>query len=63
MVRRLFNSFLVTLVYLVISNIGNLFFGISPRYSWTTTLWEALFFFIFVFLIQQFRKVFLLFSF
>ena len=56
MVRRLFNSFLVTLVYLVISNIGNLFFGISPRYSWTTTLWEALFFFIFVFLIQKFRK-------
>ncbi|WP_171004837.1 hypothetical protein [Enterococcus hulanensis] len=56
MMRRLLSSFLITLVYLLISNIGNLIFGISPRYSWTTTLWEALFFFVFVFLIQQFRK-------
>ncbi|OJG19505.1 hypothetical protein RU97_GL001076 [Enterococcus canis] len=35
---------------------GNWIFGISRNFSWTTTLWEALFFFIFIFLIQGFRK-------
>jgi len=33
-----------------------LVFGISRNFSWTTTLWESLFFFIFVYLFQQFRK-------
>ncbi|MFC4770548.1 hypothetical protein [Enterococcus hermanniensis] len=56
MLRRLLNALLATFIYLIVSNIGNLFFAITPRYSWTTTLWEALFFFIFIFLIQQFRK-------
>jgi hypothetical protein len=56
MAKRFVFSLIATVIYLVVSNIGNLFFGISRSFSWTTTLWEALFFFIFIFLIQQFRK-------
>lgn len=56
MMKRLFHAAICTLVYLFISNIGNFVFGISERFSWTTTLWEALFFFIFIFLIQGFRN-------
>ncbi|OOL61225.1 hypothetical protein B1P84_07440 [Enterococcus faecium] len=36
--------------------LGNMVFGISKEFSWTTTLWESLFFFIFVFLLQNYRK-------
>ncbi len=54
--KRLGYSLLATALYLVVSNIGNLVFGINRSFSWTTTLWEAFFFFIFVFLFQQFRK-------
>ncbi|MEB8400228.1 hypothetical protein [Enterococcus casseliflavus] len=54
--KRLGYSLLTTALYLVVSNIGNLVFGINRSFSWTTTLWEAFFFFIFVFLFQQFRK-------
>ena len=56
MAKRLIFSLIATVIYLVVSIIGNLFFGISRTFSWTTTLWEALFFFIFIFLVQQFRK-------
>lgn len=56
MAKGLIFSLIATVIYLVVSNIGNLFFGISRTFSWTTTLWEALFFFIFIFLVQQFRK-------
>ena len=48
--KRLGYSLLATALYLVVSNIGNLVFGINRSFSWTTTLWEAFFFFIFVFL-------------
>lgn len=41
---------------LIVSNLGNMVFGISKEFSWTTTLWESLFFFIFVFLLQNYRK-------
>lgn len=54
--KRLGYSLLATLLYLFISNMGNLIFGISRNFSWLTTLWESLFFFIFIFLFQQFRK-------
>ncbi|MGX7351660.1 hypothetical protein [Enterococcus canis] len=56
MMKRLVNSLIGTLIYLLVSNMGNWIFGISRNFSWTTTLWEALFFFIFIFLIQGFRK-------
>jgi hypothetical protein len=56
MAKRFAFSALATVIYLIVSNIGNLFFGISRTFSWTTTLWEALFFFIFIFLVQQFRR-------
>jgi len=54
--KRLAYALLATLLYLFVSNMGNLVFGISRNFSWTTTLWESLFFFIFVYLFQQFRK-------
>ncbi len=56
MLKRLLTSICVTLVYLLVSNLGNLFFGVSETFSWTTTLWESLFFFIFIFLLLQFKK-------
>lgn len=54
--KKLRNAFVLTIIYLLISNLGNIFFGVSERFSWTTTLWEGVFFFIFVFLIQSYRK-------
>lgn len=42
--KRLGYSLLATALYLVVSNIGNLVFGINRSFSWTTTLWEAFFF-------------------
>ena len=56
MMKRLFYAAICTLVYLFFFFFGNFVFGISERFSWTTTLWEALFFFIFIFLIQGFRN-------
>ncbi|EME7089068.1 hypothetical protein QAD20_002443 [Enterococcus faecium] len=47
---------MITIGYLIVSNLGNMVFGISKEFSWTTTLWESLFFFIFVFLLQNYRK-------
>ncbi|EOD7436678.1 hypothetical protein ACJQ40_001135 [Enterococcus faecium] len=56
MMKRLYYSLIITIGYLIVSNLGNMVFGISKKFSWTTTLWESLFFFIFVFLLQNYRK-------
>lgn len=56
MMKRLYYSLIITIGYLIVSNLGNMVFGISKEFSWTTTLWESLFFFIFVFLLQNNRK-------
>ncbi|EMW6190523.1 hypothetical protein AAFD55_002414 [Enterococcus faecium] len=55
MMKRLYYSLIITIGYLIVSNLGNMVFGISKEFSWTT-LWESLFFFIFVFLLQNYRK-------
>lgn len=57
MMKRLYYSLIITIGYLIVSNLGNMVFGISKEFSWTTTLWESLFFFIFVFLLQNYRKI------
>lgn len=56
MVKKLIYALITTLIYLIVSNAGNLIFGISKEFSWTTTLWESFFFFIFVLLLQNYRK-------
>ncbi len=56
MLKRSIYAFIITIIYLVVSNAGNLFFGVSKEFSWTTTLWESLFFFLFVLLLQNYRK-------
>ncbi|MDV4944568.1 hypothetical protein NNG87_13790 [Enterococcus faecium] len=56
MMKRLYYSLIITIGYLIVSNLGNMVFGISKEFSWPTTLWESLFFFIFVFLLQNYRK-------
>ncbi len=56
MVKKIIYALITTLIYLIVSNAGNLFFGISKEFSWTTTLWESFFFFIFVLLLQNYRK-------
>ncbi len=45
MMKRLYYSLIITIGYLIVSNLGNMVFGISKEFSWTTTLWESLFFF------------------
>lgn len=56
MKQRLLQAFLATFLYLVIANAGNFLFGVTRRFNWTTTLWESLFFFIFIFLLLGYRK-------
>lgn len=56
MTKRLTYSIIATVVYLIVSNLGNLIFNISRSFSWTTTLWETLFFFAFIFLLLGFKK-------
>lgn len=56
MVKKIIYALITTLIYLIVSNAGNLFFGISKEFSWTTTLWESFFFFIFVLFLQNYRK-------
>ncbi|MBP2097870.1 hypothetical protein [Enterococcus rivorum] len=56
MKQRLLQSFLATILYLMVANIGNFLFGVTRRFDWTTTLWESLFFFIFIFLLLGYRK-------
>ena len=56
MMKRLYYSLIITIGYLIVSNLGNMVFGISKEFSWTTTLWESLFFFIFVFCYKIIEK-------
>ncbi|WP_170924858.1 hypothetical protein [Candidatus Enterococcus clewellii] len=56
MKQRLAQTFILTFLYLVVANIGNFFFGVDKAFNWTTTLWEALFFAIFIFLLLGYRK-------
>ena len=56
MVKKIVYACITTMIYLIVSNVGNLFFGVSKEFSWTTTLWESFFFFIFVLLLQNYRK-------
>lgn len=55
MLKRIKNALILTLIYFIIANIGNLVFVKTGSIDWTSTLWEALFFFLFIFLLQQFR--------
>lgn len=56
MKQRLKNTALITLVYLLIANSGNFIFGVNERFDWKNTLWEALFFFVFIFLLLGYRN-------
>lgn len=56
MKQRLLQSFLATLLYLIVANGGNFLFGVTGGFDWTTTLWESLFFFVFIFLLLGYRK-------
>ncbi|MCA5011826.1 MULTISPECIES: hypothetical protein [unclassified Enterococcus] len=56
MKQRIIGALLATGLYLIIANVGNFFFGISQRFDWTTTLWEAAFFFVFIFLLLGYRN-------
>lgn len=55
MLKRIKNALILTLIYFIIANIGNFIFVKTGSIDWTSTLWEALFFFLFIFLLQQFR--------
>ncbi|MFK4566150.1 hypothetical protein [Enterococcus sp. UD-01] len=55
MKKRILHALTATGLYLLIANAGNLFFGVNKRFDWTTTLWEAVFFFIFIFLLLGYR--------
>lgn len=54
--RKIINALVATALYFLVANGGNLFFGVDRAFSWTTTLWEALFFFLFILLLQNYRK-------
>ncbi|MFD1899209.1 hypothetical protein [Enterococcus termitis] len=56
MKQRIISALLATGLYLIIANIGNFFFGVNRRFDWTTTLWEAAFFFVFIFLLLGYRR-------
>lgn len=56
MKQRITGALMITGLYLIIANVGNFFFGISRRLDWTTTLWEAAFFFVFIFLLLGYRN-------
>lgn len=56
MKQRLTQTFALTVLYLFVANIGNFFFGVDKEFNWTTTLWEALFFGAFIFLLLGYRK-------
>ncbi|WP_086445511.1 hypothetical protein [Candidatus Enterococcus lemimoniae] len=56
MKQRITGALIATGLYLVIANVGNFFFGVTRRFDWTTTLWEAAFFFVFIFLLLGYRN-------
>ncbi|MBL1228088.1 hypothetical protein IW492_02430 [Enterococcus sp. BWB1-3] len=53
--QRIIQTALLTIIYLLVANIGNIFFRVDRTINWTTTLWEALFFAIFIFLFLGYR--------
>lgn len=56
MKQRIMNALMATGLYLLIANVGNFFFGVNRRLDWTSTLWEAAFFFLFIFLLLGYRN-------
>ena len=56
MMKRLYYSLIITIGYLIVSNLGNMVFGISKEFSWTTTLWESLFFHLCIFVTKLSKK-------
>ncbi|MBP1045197.1 hypothetical protein I6N96_02820 [Enterococcus sp. BWM-S5] len=56
MKNRLSQTLGLTFLYLFVANIGNFFFGVDKKFTWTTTIWEALFFGVFIFLLLGYRK-------
>lgn len=56
MKQRIMSALTITGLYLIIANAGNFFFGVNRRFDWTTTLWEAAFFFVFIFLLLGYRN-------
>lgn len=56
MKQRLTQTVILTFLYLLVANFGNFFFGVDKAFNWTTTLWEALFFGAFIFLLLGYRK-------
>ena len=55
MKQRLIQTIILTLFYLLVANIGNIFFGVDRSIDWTSTLWEAGFFAIFIYLFLGYR--------
>ncbi|MBL1227149.1 hypothetical protein [Enterococcus sp. BWR-S5] len=56
MKQRLAQTIGLTALYLLVANIGNFFFDVDREFNWTSTLWEALFFGVFIFLLLGYRK-------
>ena len=54
MKQRLLTALIATFVYFVIANLGNLVFSVTEGI--VSTLWESLFFFLFVFLLLGYRN-------
>jgi hypothetical protein len=54
MKQRIVTALIATLVYFVIANLGNLVFSITENID--STLWESLFFFLFIFLLLGYRN-------
>ena len=54
MKQRLLTALIATFVYFVIANLGNLVFNVTEGI--VSTLWESLFFFLFVFLLLGYRN-------
>lgn len=54
MKQRIATALIATLVYFVIANLGNLIFKITEGIG--STLWESVFFFLFIFLLLGYRN-------
>ena len=54
MKQRLLTALIATFVYFVIANLGNLVFSVTEGI--VSTLWESLFFFLFVFFLLGYRN-------
>ncbi|MGK0550795.1 hypothetical protein ACSFB8_01190 [Enterococcus faecalis] len=54
MKQRIILSLIATFIYFVIANLGNLVFSVTEGIG--STLWESLFFFLFIFLLLGYRN-------